>query len=271
MDEQRKQRIEAAKARREKDNTRNKYVAGGLALLLAAGIGANYLSKNFKEKAGNTLRNYLTLSSIQNMPSQYGLVLNNQTNFLKNYPSSEQTVPVQQEALLEAKKISKNSLEQVISPELVLALVQVESGGVSTRISSAGAMGVGQIMPATWNYVTEEIYGKELPLKDAMNPDLNLEVTIHYLHYLDKYLSSRIEGYEKMPLEQLRDLLMAAYNGGPSRLAITYRGDISKMPFESQNHAKKVSLVLENNRFSEETLKHRKSISRILDRYSTDD
>lgn len=80
-----------------------------------------------------------------------------------------------------------------ISPPLLLALVAAESGGDPTAVSPRGAMGLGQIMPAT---------AARFGVADPFDPAANLMASARYLDIL---------------LRQFGDdavLALAAYNAG---------------------------------------------------------
>ena len=84
-----------------------------------------------------------------------------------------------------------------LDPQVVLAVMDIESGFNRYALSSAGAQGLMQIMPF-W----KEIYGK--PNDDLYNPLVGLRYGCTILrHYMDKYAN-------------LRDAL-AAYNGSLGR------------------------------------------------------
>lgn len=81
-----------------------------------------------------------------------------------------------------------------IDPHLVRAVIEVESDYNPKSVSSAGAQGLMQIMPATQ---------KDLGLTNPFNPVENIEAGVKYLRtMLDRFKDTR--------------LALAAYNAGPS-------------------------------------------------------
>ncbi len=83
-----------------------------------------------------------------------------------------------------------------LDPDIALAVMIYESGGNENLVSSAGALGLMQVMPSTAREIKNR-YG----IKD------NLEAGIRYLKDL-----SRIFGGDS-------SLIIAAYNGGPGRVS----------------------------------------------------
>ncbi|MBF9049146.1 transglycosylase SLT domain-containing protein [Roseobacter sp. HKCCD9010] len=80
-----------------------------------------------------------------------------------------------------------------VSPALVLSVMSVESAGASEAISSAGAQGLMQLIPAT-----AERFGVE----DAFDVEQNIAGGVAYLAWL-------IEEFDRDPV-----LVLAAYNAG---------------------------------------------------------
>lgn len=101
----------------------------------------------------------------------------------------------------EAVKVGKQNVsiptgEKYAPPSLVKAVIQVESAGKPEAVSSKGAGGLMQLMPAT---------AKQLGIADRFDPEQNVEGGSRYLQQmLDKYGKT--------------DIALAAYNWGPGNI-----------------------------------------------------
>lgn len=101
----------------------------------------------------------------------------------------------------EAVKVGKQNVsiptgEEYAPPSLVKAVIQVESAGKPKAVSSKGAAGLMQLMPAT---------AKQLGVADRFDPEQNVEGGSRYLQQmLDKYGKT--------------DIALAAYNWGPGNI-----------------------------------------------------
>lgn len=87
-----------------------------------------------------------------------------------------------------------------VAPQLAMTVAWQESGWQTNLTSSAGAYGVGQIMPATGEWLANEVIG--IPELDRTVPDDNIRMMVRYLKWLEAYLGSR-------------DLAIAGYYQGP--------------------------------------------------------
>ena len=113
--------------------------------------------------------------------------------------------------------ILRESNRHRIRPELVRAVIQVESAFNPRARSSKGAMGLMQLMPGT---------AADLQVADAFDPAQNIRGGVKYL----RTLLDRFDGSE--------ELALAAYNAGPGAVA---RHGNRVPPFtETQNYLAKV-------------------------------
>lgn len=76
------------------------------------------------------------------------------------------------------------------SPAFVRALAWQESGWDNTRISSAGAVGIMQVMPTTGDFISRELVGRELDLHD---PRDNVLAGVMFLQYLWELTDGDVE------------------------------------------------------------------------------
>lgn len=104
------------------------------------------------------------------------------------------------------------SQRENVSPKLVHAVIRKESGGKPCAVSSKGAQGLMQLMPATQ---------VDLGVRDPFDPADNISAGVRYLRQmLDRYDGNNA-------------LALAAYNAGPQR--VTPGGKIPDIP-ETQSY-----------------------------------
>lgn len=89
--------------------------------------------------------------------------------------------------------ILKATIGTDVSPALVLAVIGIESAGKASAVSSAGAVGLMQLIPAT-----AERFG----VTDSTNPQQNIKGGVAYLDWL-------MNEFDNDPL-----MVLAAYNSG---------------------------------------------------------
>ena len=91
--------------------------------------------------------------------------------------------------------------QRQLDPALLAAVIETESKFDVQARSSAGAIGLMQLTPATAKGIALYTHGNKFQLSDLTNPDINVRYGTWYLrHLLDKYHDER--------------LALAAYNAG---------------------------------------------------------
>ncbi|MGM9974408.1 MAG: lytic transglycosylase domain-containing protein [Clostridiaceae bacterium] len=118
--------------------------------------------------------------------------------------------------------VAKYSKEYGVDEKLIHSVIKHESNYNPSVVSSAGAMGLMQLMPAT---------AKDRGVQNPYDIEENIAGGVKHLReYLSRY-NNNIE------------LALMAYNAGPgtvSRRGVESMDDLYKMPKETQNYVKKV-------------------------------
>ena len=142
------------------------------------------------------------------------------SNNTSNYIEVTNKNATQKKHIEDAVKIASNKYN--VDENLIKAVIKTESNFNPNAVSSAGAKGLMQVMPA--NY-------KSLGISNPFNIYENIDGGTKLLkQYIDKY-NGDIE------------MALMAYNGGPTRMknrGVTSIEHIYKMPKETQNYVKKV-------------------------------
>jgi transglycosylase-like protein with SLT domain len=118
-----------------------------------------------------------------------------------------------------------------VEPSLVDSVIRVESNYNPNAVSSAGAMGLMQLIPST---------ARRFGVNDTFHPEQNIEGGVRYL----KYLMQLYNGDERLAL--------AAYNAGEGAVA-RYKG-IPPYP-ETRNYVYQVGKKLGQSREAEKKVK----------------
>lgn len=98
--------------------------------------------------------------------------------------------------------ISEYSERYSLSPELICSVILCESGFDANAVSKAGACGLMQLLPSTFDWVRERY---ALDAEDIFEPKSNICVGCAYL----SYLTQKFQGTEAV---------LAAYNAGEGRV-----------------------------------------------------
>ena len=140
-----------------------------------------------------------------------------------------------------AEFVEKYAQEYSVSEELVWAVIKTESGFDSSAVSNKGAIGLMQMMPSTFEWLTNDI------LRDHHNSGMlyDPETNIRYGTYYLSRLYSRFGDW---------DTAIAAYNGGEGNVSewladLRYSDDGKKLKIENipdefsetENYVKKVN------------------------------
>ncbi|MGR8980984.1 MAG: lytic transglycosylase domain-containing protein [Gammaproteobacteria bacterium] len=116
-----------------------------------------------------------------------------------------------------ADLINEKAFRYRVDPKLVHAVIQTESAYNATAVSSAGAVGLMQLMPDT---------ARRYGVVDRRDPDQNIEGGTRYLKYLIEMFTPNL------------DLAVAAYNAGENAV-IKHNYSIPPYP-ETRNYVKQV-------------------------------
>ncbi len=132
--------------------------------------------------------------------------------------------------------VEKYSALYGVPEEIIFATIKTESGFVSNAVSSAGAIGLMQMMPETFKWLCEK-NGESLEEGMLYDPETNIRYGTYYLSYL----------YSEFGLWET---VYAAYNCGPGRvkewqsnaLYADTNGILTDIPFkETSDYVKKIS------------------------------
>ncbi len=124
-----------------------------------------------------------------------------------------------------------------IPAHLVYAVIKCESGFDSSAVSNAGAVGLMQIMPDTFTWLTDDILYDHFDEGMLHDPETNIRYGTYYLARLFRQFGSW-------------ELALAAYNAGPSRVnewledptLSDGEGGLAEIPLEeTRRYVKKVT------------------------------
>jgi len=142
-----------------------------------------------------------------------------------------------------AEMINRHARAASINPQVVASVIQAESSFQPRAVSAAGAYGLMQIMPDTWQHINKEIkvcagrHRGECSSECYYNADLNIQIGINYLgQLLKKYHGNMI-------------IALAAYNAGP-RAVDLYGGRVPPYTetIKYTEHVVEIYYNLQNNK-----------------------
>lgn len=152
---------------------------------------------------------------------------------------------------------SKINVPDYVTMSVQMARSYVESGGNPGATSPAGARGLWQIMEPSWYDVMDSHFDS------AYVPLPNGKASLRHINNVDIFLRQNYAGFQELPVEQKRDLMNAAYNGGQGRLK-RVGWDIDAMPKETRDYVKRMRdrTLLEDMRIYDEYV-HQNNIIRL--------
>ncbi len=150
--------------------------------------------------------------------------------------------------------IKKYSDEFGVPDELVYAVIKTESDFESSAVSSKGAIGLMQIMPATFEWLTDDLMHENLDVGMLYDPETNIKYGTYYL----SRLYNRFGDW---------NTAIAAYNGG--------EGNVSEWLSDKRysDDGKKLNIDSIPNEFSETenyVKKVNKALSKYIELYNTE-
>jgi len=117
--------------------------------------------------------------------------------------------------------VEASALKYGVDPNLLFAVMRVESTYHRQIVSYAGAVGLMQIMPRTGRLISRELGVEDFDTIDLLNPRTNLDFAAWYLSSLIKRFDGRLP------------LAIAAYNGGPHNVRVWMSGYPQTMPLDA--------------------------------------
>jgi soluble lytic murein transglycosylase len=104
------------------------------------------------------------------------------------------------------EEIERWCVEYNVNADLATAVLEAESAGRPRAVSSAGALGLMQLMPETAEWLAGRLGLGELSREDLFRPETNVRLGVYYLSTLRKQFGDE------------RPFVVAAYHAGPTRV-----------------------------------------------------
>jgi soluble lytic murein transglycosylase len=138
--------------------------------------------------------------------------------------------------------VTAYSTEYGVPENIVYAVMKTESGFDSSAVSDVGAVGLMQMMPDTFTWLTNDILRDRLAQGMLYDPETSIKYGVYYL-------SSLYAKYNNW------DTALAAYNAGPGNVDDWLADEkydknqdrvLDKIPFkETNNYVRKVNRALD--------------------------
>ncbi len=139
--------------------------------------------------------------------------------------------------------VAKYAGQYNIPEYVILAVIKTESDFDPRATSSAGAMGLMQMMPSTFEWLTgDEHLGEHLPVQRLYDPEVSIRYGTYYLKYLYRQFNYR------------RNTAIAAYNAGEGNVSKWLKsseysdgaGNLTHIPFdETRSYVSKVNSAID--------------------------
>jgi soluble lytic murein transglycosylase len=118
--------------------------------------------------------------------------------------------------------IREQAHEKRLDPSLIAGVIYAESK-FSDSTSSAGALGLMQLLPSTAHFIADRSGGTAFTTRDLSTPEINIAYGSWYLRYLlDRYGGDEV-------------LALAAYNGG--------MGNVDRWVAEARAHGERLAVA----------------------------
>ena len=121
-----------------------------------------------------------------------------------HYPALPSSITDNPERLALLPSFERWAAHYGVAPDLLMAMAYQESGWQAAVVSSAGAIGIGQLLPSTATWVATDLIG--IPELDPYNPDDNIRMSARFLLWLLNFHGSEtlaIAGYFQGPTSVL--------------------------------------------------------------------
>ncbi|MFH1905440.1 MAG: lytic transglycosylase domain-containing protein [bacterium] len=115
--------------------------------------------------------------------------------------------------------VYKSAQKYSMDPDLIMAVIEIESKFDAKAVSKAGAIGLMQIMPKTAKSLSRELNIKKYNKNSLYNPEINIKIGTYYLKKLLQEFNNDI------------DLSLGAYNGGIGNIK-KWQKQKKEIPFE---------------------------------------